>query len=129
MNDRQDGWTDYRAEQIIGNLLRAGVVLATLVVVCGGALYLIRYGAMPADRHLFHGEPIELRTPSGILNGVSQGSSRAMMQLGVLLLVATPVARVAFSVYAFARERDTLYVGITLTVLGLLIFSLGWGYL
>jgi uncharacterized membrane protein len=51
-------------------------------------------------------------------------SSRGVIQLGLLLLVATPVARVIFSVFAFARQRDFTYVVITLIVLGVLLFSL-----
>jgi uncharacterized membrane protein len=52
------------------------------------------------------------------------GSGRGWIQLGLLLLIATPVARVAFSVYAFARQRDFLYVGVTLIVLTVLLFGL-----
>jgi uncharacterized membrane protein len=42
------------------------------------------------------------------------------------MLVATPVARVAFSVFAFFKERDWLYVGLTLIVLSVLMFSFIW---
>jgi uncharacterized membrane protein len=51
------------------------------------------------------------------------------MQLGLLLLIATPVARVAFSVFAFALQRDRLYVVVTLAVLGVLAFSMTGGQL
>ena len=44
--------------------------------------------------------------------------------MGLLLLIATPVARVAFSVAAFAEQRDRLYVVVTSIVLLLLIYSL-----
>jgi uncharacterized membrane protein len=44
-------------------------------------------------------------------------------------LIATPIARVMFSVYAFARQRDWLYVCFTLVVLALLVYSLAWGRL
>jgi uncharacterized membrane protein len=50
--------------------------------------------------------------------------SRGLIQLGLLLLIATPVARVAFSVLAFAEQRDWLYVSITLVVLAVLVYSL-----
>ena len=55
--------------------------------------------------------------------------ARAIIQLGLLLLIATPVARVVFSVYAFARQRDWVYVVVTLIVLGVLLYSLLSGYL
>jgi Protein of unknown function (DUF1634) len=41
-----------------------------------------------------------------------------------LLLLATPVARVVFSIAAFALERDRMYVGITLVVLAILAYGL-----
>jgi uncharacterized membrane protein len=78
---------------------------------------------------LFAGEPPELRTIAGILAGVRTFHGRNIIQLGLLVLIATPVARVAFSVVAFALERDWLYVGITLLVLVVLLFSLAGGHL
>jgi uncharacterized membrane protein len=46
------------------------------------------------------------------------------VQFGLLLLIATPVARVAFSVFAFAMEKDFLYVGISALVLCVLLVSI-----
>jgi uncharacterized membrane protein len=46
------------------------------------------------------------------------------MQLGLLLLIATPIARVAFSAVAFAIEGDKMYVLFTLIVFGVLLYSL-----
>jgi len=120
-------WSDFHTETVIGNLLRAGVLIATAVMVVGCVLYLIRHGSEASNHEFFKGEPSQLREVSGILQGVKEGSGRAVIQLGVILLVATPVSRVAFSIYAFARQRDTMYVVITMIVLGLLVFSLTWG--
>ena len=54
---------------------------------------------------------------------------RSLIQFGLLLLIATPIARVAFSVIAFAVERDRLYVAFTIVVLMVLVWSLsGMGY-
>jgi len=117
-------WTDELLEQMLGNLLRGGVSLAAGVVAVGGVLYLIRYGANSPNYHVFHGEPADLRGVSGILTDVMSLHRRALIQLGLLLLIATPVARVVFSVFAFAKQRDYTYVIITLIVLGVLIYSL-----
>ena len=54
---------------------------------------------------------------------------RGLIQFGLLLLIATPVARVAFSVAAFAIQRDRLYVVVTLIVLAILTYSLAGGHL
>jgi uncharacterized membrane protein len=120
---------DEQVEQALGNLLRAGVVLAAAVVVAGGALYLDRHGGELADHRVFVGEPADLRSPGGIVADALALSSRGIIQLGLLLLVATPVARVVFSALAFVRQRDFLYVILTLIVLTVLLFSLCLGYL
>jgi uncharacterized membrane protein len=122
-------WTDEQVEQIVGNLLRAGVMAAAAVVAVGGILYLIRYGATAPDYRVFHGEPSDLRSLSGVVRDALAGRRRGLIQLGLVLLIATPVARVAFSVLAFARQRDRTYVLVTLIVLALLIYSLAYGRL
>lgn len=120
----REGWSDERIEQTVGSLLRTGLVAATLVVVAGGAIYLHRHGAQVPDYRIFHGEPAALRGVAGILHASEQGSGSAIVQLGILLLLATPVVRVAFSVIAFAKQRDGLYVAITLVVLATLLYSI-----
>lgn len=115
-------------EAIIGNLLRAGVLLAAAVVLAGGALFLVRHGSAP-HYGIFQGEPADLRTPSGVLADAVALRGRGVIQLGLLILLATPVARVAFSVFAFAMQRDLLYVIVTLVVLAVLVFSLAGGAL
>jgi len=113
-----------RLDIIIGDLLRAGVVLSAAVVLFGGAVYLARHGLEYPSYKTFRGEPADLRTIPGVLHDITVFRARGIIQLGLLLLIATPVARVAFSAWAFARLRDTRYVVITLIVLGLLLFSI-----
>lgn len=122
-------WTDFQVEEIVGNLLRIGVSLAAIVVVVGGLIYLIHFGTLAPDYRVFRGEPSDFRHPSGIISEALSFSGRGLIQLGLLLLVATPVARVVFSVFAFAKERDWIYVVITLIVLSVLTFSLFGGQL
>jgi uncharacterized membrane protein len=92
-------------------------------VIVGGVSYLIKYGVTTPDYRVFHGEPADLRSISGILTDVLELRSRGMIQLGLLLLAATPVARVAFSVFAFAQQRDLTYVIVTLIVLAVRLYS------
>ena len=100
------------------------MIFSAAVVLVGGIVYLARHGAARPEYSIFRGEPNSYRHISGILRGVFSVSGRAIIQLGLLFLIATPVARVAWSVYAFARERDYLYVAVTVLVLALLLYSL-----
>jgi uncharacterized membrane protein len=129
MAQTERGWTDYRVEQIVGNLLRSGVVLAAVWVLASGILYLSRHGGTHPDYRVFRGEPSDLRHVRGIVRDSLHGHARGLIQFGLLLLIATPVARVAFSVFGFAEERDWVYVAITLIVLTLLVYSLSGGSL
>lgn len=129
MNDSGKSPTEQEMDSIIGNLLRVGVFVAGTIVLIGGIFYLIGHGGEIPEYRIFHGQPVDLRTLSGILGDVVQFRARAIVQLGFLLLIATPVARVAFSVYAFARQKDLIYVIVTLFVLAVLIFSLAGGHL
>lgn len=124
MGEQTRQWTDQVVEEWIGTLLRVGVTLAAAVVLFGGGVYLGRHGYAAPQYHVFVGEPTDLRTLSGIIKDVLAFRGRGLIQLGLLLLIATPVARVAFSVVAFAFERDWLYVVVTLIVLAILTYSL-----
>jgi uncharacterized membrane protein len=116
-------WSDERVELVIGNLLRYGVIVSALVVLTGGILYLTEKGREPVpDYRAFHEGTI--LTPAAILHDALNFRSEGVTELGLLLLIATPVARVLFSVFAFARQRDALYVVVTLIVLAVLLYSL-----
>lgn len=118
------GFSDSNIETAMGNLLRVGVLLSAMVVLIGGAIYFIHHGhEMPSFSH-FSGEPARFTHPALILKYALKGSGRAIIQLGLMILIATPVARVFFSVFGFIKEKDVLYTGITLFVLGVIIVSL-----
>jgi uncharacterized membrane protein len=118
---------DENVEQIIGRLLQFGVLLAALVVLIGGSMLLAQYGRIPANFTVFKGEDPVLKGIGAIVHGVMMGDSRAIVQLGLVLLIATPVARVALTLVAFALQRDRVYVLVTAVVLTLLLYGLFWG--
>lgn len=122
-------WSDYQVEQVVGRLLQVGVLIAAAVVVVGGVMLLAQYGHAPADFREFRGEPAALRSVGGIVRAAFALDSRGIVQLGLVLLIATPVARVALTLVAFLVQRDRLYVAITTIVLALLVYGLGWGHL
>ena len=120
-------WSDERVEQLVGNLLRAGVIVAAVVTALGGVALLVQHGAARADYHLFRGEPGTLRTIGGVVGSALRLESRGVVQLGLVLLIATPIARVLLSLVAFVLQRDRLYVVVTAIVLAILLFSLVFG--
>jgi uncharacterized membrane protein len=116
--------TDATIEQMLSVLLRAGVVISGLIVFVGGVYYLTRHGHEYADHRTFHGEPSIDRIVGQIVAGAFALRGRSIIQFGLLLLIATPIARVAVSLVAFALERDRTYVVITAIVLTVLLYSL-----
>jgi uncharacterized membrane protein len=127
MTQRAAPWSDHAVEQLIGRLLQFGVLLAAAVVLLGAILLLVQHGTSAVSYRTFVVGPDELRSMSGIVRGAFAMDSRAIIQLGLLLLIATPVARVAFTLVAFALQRDRVYVLITAIVLALLLYGLVLG--
>ena len=120
---------DERVEALIANLLRAGVLIAALVVIAGAVPYLAEHPRAHVTYRTFQGEPDELKAVHEIIPNAFSGNPRGIMQLGLLLLIATPIARVVFSAAAFAVEGDRMYVGFTLIVLAVLLYSLFGSFL
>jgi uncharacterized membrane protein len=120
---------DERVEVLIANLLRAGVVTAALVVIAGAIPYLATQAKAHVSFRAFHGERDEFKTVHGILAYAFAGHARGIIQLGLLLLIATPIARVIFSAAAFEIEGDRMYVVFTLIVLAVLLYSLFGSFL
>jgi uncharacterized membrane protein len=124
MSLAQSHETDQRIEIFLGQMLRVGVALAAIVVITGGILYLKSAPSTIPDYKIFHGQPAELTSVRQTVQGSAEFQPLAIIQLGLLLLIATPVARVFFSIIGFAMERDWLYICVTIVVLLLLLHSL-----
>ncbi|MBN3927196.1 DUF1634 domain-containing protein [Nostoc sp. NMS4] len=127
--------SEQQLEYLLSNLMKYGVLIASAVVLLGGILYLIHHGSEPAGYHFFRGEPSEFRSPVGIVKAVLSGSDaygglrlRSIIQLGLLLLVATPILRVFISLLTFLLQREFIYVIITLLVMASLTYSLIGAY-
>ena len=114
---------DKDMQAIIGWVLRAGVFVSMLVVFIGGVIYLYRHGHTIANYHEFKGIPDFVHSPAGIINGILTLRGRAIIQAGIVLLIATPIVRVVFSAVGFIIEKDYLYTGITFIVLLIIVIS------
>lgn len=115
---------DQRLENIIGQLLRAGVLLAAAMVLSGGVLYLVQHHSRHVDYKTFSAGNEELRSLPGIVKLAGALDSEGLIQLGLVVLIATPVARVILAAVGFQLERDYMYVAVSLIVLAVLLYSL-----
>jgi uncharacterized membrane protein len=115
-----------RLERLIGSVLIIGVTIAGSIVALGGALYLVRHGGEHVHYGVFTGEPTGLSTIAGVVTNALHLSGRAIIQFGLLLLVAVQLVRVVFTMWLFKVARDSVFVYISLFVLALLVYSLFW---
>jgi uncharacterized membrane protein len=93
------------------------------VTAAGGAIHFATHEAGGADYAVFRGEPATLRSIGGIAHGASSLNGEWIIAFGLLLLIATPIARVAVLLLAFLHERDRLYAAVSTVVLAVLLIS------
>lgn len=116
--------TDQELDVAISKMLRLGVTLAALTVLAGAGLEFRHLpGALPDYSH-FHASSASLRLIPDIVKSAFQLKANGIVQMGLLLLILTPISRVLFCVIGFARQRDSLYVAVSSFVLVILIYSL-----
>jgi len=117
-------WNDARMRELMGTLLRVGVLASAFLVIMGGVLFFIQHPNEIFDFTIFKGEPARFRQVHLIVKEALNFRGRDVIQLGILMLIATPVARVIFSLIGFLIEKDWIYVTITAIVLMILSLSL-----
>jgi uncharacterized membrane protein len=118
---------DTTIQGAIGWVLRIGVLLSITIVIFGGAIYIYRNGHTVANYHTFKGIPAFVQL-DGIIHGILTFRGRAIIQAGIVLLIATPILRVIFSAIGFILEKDHLYTFITLLVLAIIFASMLSGH-
>lgn len=114
---------DVKVENIMGNLLRFGVIISAIFVLIGGVFYLLKYGSSIPDYSQFRGEPESLKNISKIFSDTVSLHSRSIIQAGLLVLIATPIARVIFALIAFTIQKDIIYIAVSVIVLAILLLS------
>ena len=114
---------DTDLEKFIGQLLRYGVLVSSVIVLAGGLVYLYRHGRELPQYGEFKGEPDKMKKPGPLLEAILRGEGRPLIQLGLLILVATPIARIIISVFGYLLEKDYLYVAITMIVLAIILWN------
>jgi uncharacterized membrane protein len=115
---------DARLQVVIGYTLRVGVITAAALLLAGGIFFLIENRATTLHYRTFHAASRHSDNLAGMVQNIRDLRSEGIIQLGLLVLIATPILRVIFSLIAFALERDLVYVLVTGIVLAVLLYSL-----
>ncbi|EQD39961.1 membrane protein containing DUF1634, partial [mine drainage metagenome] len=121
VNDTRPGADDgliRKTELVISGVLRGGVLLSVAVILAGVCYYY----ALRLLGHLPYTTFPDTLAEVGA--GLKAGQPTAIITAGLLVLLATPVLRVAVSIVAFAIEKDRTYIIITAIVLAILLFSI-----
>jgi uncharacterized membrane protein len=118
---RRDGQS---IEIVLGRVLQIGTLVSAAVIAVGGLAWLVTSGGQTPHYDVFRGEPSDLSSVPGIVGAALALGPRAVIQLGLLLLVGTPIARVVGALLAFAARRDALYAAVSSFVLAALLYSL-----
>lgn len=113
-------------ELVIGQILRWGLFLSVIISLIGGILYLRQYGHDPIHYQAFHAEPKHLKTTFGIVHAAWSLSATGVIQFGLLILVLTQILRVILTIWLFLQEKDVFFVGISVIILIVLIYSIFW---
>jgi uncharacterized membrane protein len=116
-----------RVELLISNLLRSGVSVSLVLIVVGTIISFTRHpeylsSAAELQRLTQPGAAFPHTLPD-VVAGIRALRGRAIVTLGLLLLIATPVVRVAVSIFAFIYQGDRIFILITTVVLCLLLLS------
>lgn len=111
-------------QRLIGNTLRWGVTIASVIAIIGLVIYLLQHGneSVPDYAHFDASRPAFTHL-EGILSGFAIGESYGIIQIGIIVLILTPILRVALSFFDFLRERDWLYALISAIVLATIFIN------
>jgi uncharacterized membrane protein len=121
---------DEQIQTSLARLMIGGVVVSATIILVGLVWFVAAHSSLKLGDHIFAGEPKYFENPvsmiSRALDKGALGERRSIVMIGVMLLLLTPLARVAFAAFGFALQKDRLYTVISLVVLGVLIVSFFW---
>lgn len=100
----------HQTEIMLGNMLKIGVIISSSITIFGGILFLLNHGTEIPNYHIFNESSFNFSSLKNLYVDVIALNSEVIMELGILLLIATPIIRILFSVFAYAFEKDYMYV-------------------
>jgi uncharacterized membrane protein len=119
---------DTDIQLLLSKVLRAGTIISMSVVFLGGMLYIYRHGHSVVNYHKFTGIPDFIRYTSRLIPGAISFKGQSIIQIGIILLIFTPILRVFFSFIGFFLEKDYLYTCISVLVLVIIFASMLSGH-
>ena len=119
-------YTDFDLNRSVGNLLRVGVIASVLTSLFGFVKLFTEGFTMPKDYTSL--EVTEEHIWKNFWNSLLNFEGMAIIQLGILLLIFTPLVRIIFAMMGYLKEKDYTYVLISLIVLGIMLVSFLLGF-
>jgi uncharacterized membrane protein len=116
--------TQPQAERFAACIVRIAVICSVILALSGGIFYFFHFGGTLPHYEKFTGEPAHLTTIRGVIAAACHFDFRAVMQLGVIILLLIPLCRVAVFLGTFIMQHDWLYSAVTLIVLSILLYAL-----
>ena len=120
-NQKKTQHTKDYTSNIIGWILRGGVILSATIILIGLVLLLVHIEGQSGFMMSIGTSPHSF---SQVWSGLKVLQPQAIIATGLLLLIATPVITVTTSLVAFAIEPDRRFVVITSIVLAILLASM-----
>jgi uncharacterized membrane protein len=112
-----------KIDLMLSYVLRIGLAITFLTTLYGGMVLFWQNGSSLVEYQKFIGEPNDLKKPGAIIASAIQGEGIAIIQLGILLMIATPASRVLMCAIAFVFMNDYLYASLSTFVLIVLLYS------
>lgn len=125
---RTKPFTDVDLNRSVGNLLRLGVILSVVTSLVGFVKLFTEGFVMPRKYRLLEMGDSSEKVWGSFWNSLCKGEGMAIIQLGILLLILTPLVRIIFALIGYLKEKDYTYVIISFIVLAIMTVSFLTGY-
>lgn len=125
---RTKPFTDVDLNRSVGNLLRLGVILSVAISLVGFIKLFSEGFVMPKKYKMLNMGSSSEKVWGSFWDSLCKGEGMAIIQLGILLLILTPLVRIIFALIGYLKEKDYIYVVISLIVLAIMTVSFLTGY-
>ncbi|MBK1897457.1 DUF1634 domain-containing protein [Chryseobacterium paridis] len=121
-------FTDVDLNRSVGNLLRMGVILSVVISIAGFIKLFLEGFKMPKNYTSLEVGSSSEKVWGQFWDSLCKGEGMAIIQLGILVLIFTPLMRIVFALIGYLKEKDYVYVVISSIVLAIMAISFFTGY-